>query len=188
MANADNLDKRQIILDAASQQMIEQGIENTSLADIARAANISKGTLYYYYNSKSDLIFDIAEQHINQITRDLLDWLAVRPPDLSLSDTLYFVLETMVGAEVRGRMHFYLIQDALMHSEGIRQRFTEKYNEWKQIIEQELQKLVPQEDLNAASHLLIASIDGLMLQRLLGFETLPIRDIAEYLTRQTKGA
>lgn len=188
MANADNLDKRQIILDAASQLMIEQGIENTSLADIARAARISKGTLYYYYNSKSDLIFDIAEQHINHITNDLLAWLDQRPPDISLTDMLHFVLETMLGAEVRGRMHFYLIQEAMMHNEDIQRRFTEKYNEWKQIIENELQEIVPQEDHQAAAHLLIAAIDGLMLQRLLGLEKLPVRAIAAYLTRQTKGA
>ncbi|PJF45181.1 MAG: TetR/AcrR family transcriptional regulator [Phototrophicales bacterium] len=188
MAHADQSDKRQTILEAASQLMIAQGIENTSLADIARAANMSKGTLYYYYNSKSDLIFDIAEQHINQITQDLLMWLAQRPPEMSLADMLQFVLETMLSAEVRGKMHFYLIQDAMMNNADIRQRFTEKYHEWKQIIEGELQKIIPQEDHQAAAHLLIAAIDGLMLQRLLGFEELPIRAIADYLTRQTKGA
>ncbi|MGG7060792.1 TetR/AcrR family transcriptional regulator, partial [Clostridium tertium] len=44
------------ILLAATKLMTKNGIKNTSLADIAKAVDISKGTLYYHYSSKDDLI------------------------------------------------------------------------------------------------------------------------------------
>ena len=47
---------KETILSAATDLIIKQGVKNTSLADIAKASNISKGTLYYHYSSKNDLI------------------------------------------------------------------------------------------------------------------------------------
>ncbi|NLB53646.1 MAG: helix-turn-helix transcriptional regulator, partial [Syntrophomonadaceae bacterium] len=39
--------------------MAEKGIIKTSLADIAREVGISKGTLFYHFASKDDLVNDI---------------------------------------------------------------------------------------------------------------------------------
>ena len=49
------------ILDATYDLIIENGIMETTLKDIALKVGISKGTLYYYYSAKEDLIFDVAE-------------------------------------------------------------------------------------------------------------------------------
>ena len=43
--NQNNM--KETILLTATDLIIKQGIKNTSLADIAKASNISKGTLYY---------------------------------------------------------------------------------------------------------------------------------------------
>jgi AcrR family transcriptional regulator len=43
------------IIDAASRLVVERGMEDVSLTAIARAAGISKGTLYYYYATKESL-------------------------------------------------------------------------------------------------------------------------------------
>jgi AcrR family transcriptional regulator len=180
-------EKQQVILDVASTLMTEHGIENTSLADIARAADISKGTLYYYYASKADLIFDIATQHIKRITDELLSWLETQRdvPDPDLTQILAVVLQTMLQAEVRGRMHFYLLQDALTNNDDIRRRFTVKYQEWMQLLRGQIADIAPTIDAPTAAHIMIACIDGLMLQKLLGIEPIPVIDIAAFLTNQT---
>lgn len=179
--------KQQAILDAASALMTANGIENTSLADIARAADISKGTLYYYYASKADLIFDLATQHIARITDELLAWLETQrgEPAPDLAQILAVVLTTMLQAEVRGRMHFYLLQDALTNNDDIRRRFTAKYHEWMQLLQGQIADIAPTIDARTAAHIMIACIDGLMIQQLLGVESIPIADIAAYLTRRT---
>jgi len=47
------------IIEAASNElMTERGVTDTSLADIAGEVGISKGTLFYYYSSKNDLVYD----------------------------------------------------------------------------------------------------------------------------------
>lgn len=182
-------EKQQRILDAASTLMTDQGIENTSLADIARAADISKGTLYYYFASKADLIFEIATQHVNRITEELLAWLATQrdAPEPDLAQILAVVLNTMLQAEVRGKMHFYLLQDALTNNDDIRHRFTEKYHEWMLLLQGQIADIAPALDARTAAHIMIACIDGLMLQKLLGVDAIPVQDIADYLTRKDEG-
>ena len=64
---------KETILLSATSLIIKQGIKNTSLADIAKASNISKGTLYYHYSSKNDLICAIADMHLEAITNAVLD-------------------------------------------------------------------------------------------------------------------
>ena len=49
---------RERILESAAALMEERSFFDISLADIARAARISKGTLYYYYNSRYFVRFD----------------------------------------------------------------------------------------------------------------------------------
>ncbi len=49
--------KSNLILDALQQLMKEKDIQNISVSEIARAAGIGKGSIYYYYPSK-DAILD----------------------------------------------------------------------------------------------------------------------------------
>jgi AcrR family transcriptional regulator len=54
--------RRQEILDAAAAIFAEKGYEATSIQDIAEAVDILKGSLYYYVNSKEDLLFEVIEE------------------------------------------------------------------------------------------------------------------------------
>jgi TetR/AcrR family transcriptional regulator, transcriptional repressor for nem operon len=44
------------LTDAAVRVLHEQGVERTTLADIARAADIPVGNVYYYFKTKDDLV------------------------------------------------------------------------------------------------------------------------------------
>ncbi|MDS9469508.1 TetR/AcrR family transcriptional regulator [Paracoccus sp. MBLB3053] len=44
--------KRQQILDGARRMFLQKGFEGASMQDVARAAEVSKGTLYVYFDSK----------------------------------------------------------------------------------------------------------------------------------------
>jgi AcrR family transcriptional regulator len=68
----DHVNNRQKILDVATKLVMERGVKGTSLADIAREAQISKGTLFYHFAAKDDLIYELTEQHFDRITRSLL--------------------------------------------------------------------------------------------------------------------
>ena len=63
--------KRRQIVDGARGIFLAQGFEGASMNDIARAAGVSKGTLYVYFENKERLFAAIVEEerynHVNMI-------------------------------------------------------------------------------------------------------------------------
>ncbi|MCW5688378.1 MAG: TetR/AcrR family transcriptional regulator [Pseudolabrys sp.] len=53
--NADDSAKRRQILDGARKVFLDRGFDAASMMDIAKAAGVSKGTLYVYFKDKDDL-------------------------------------------------------------------------------------------------------------------------------------
>lgn len=49
------LETRARILDAAEQVFYERGVSHTSLADVAKAADVTRGAIYWHFKNKSDL-------------------------------------------------------------------------------------------------------------------------------------
>ena len=58
--------KRQRLVTAASQLLHQQGVEKTTLADIAQAADVPAGNVYYYFKTKDDIIAAVIETHVRQ--------------------------------------------------------------------------------------------------------------------------
>jgi len=54
-AGGDGSAKRRQIMEGARQVFLGAGFDGASMNDIARAAGVSKGTLYAYFNSKDEL-------------------------------------------------------------------------------------------------------------------------------------
>jgi AcrR family transcriptional regulator len=52
-------EKKQMILNAATECFSQNGYERTTLDDIGNKVSLNKATLYYYYNSKDDLFCDV---------------------------------------------------------------------------------------------------------------------------------
>lgn len=48
---------RQLIADTARQLFVERGFERVTVAEIARAAEVSEGTVFNYFPSKEDLVY-----------------------------------------------------------------------------------------------------------------------------------
>jgi TetR/AcrR family transcriptional regulator, transcriptional repressor for nem operon len=48
--------KRERLVAAACQLFHQQGVETTTLADIAQAADVPVGNIYYYFKTKDDLV------------------------------------------------------------------------------------------------------------------------------------
>jgi len=51
--------RRESIVAAAKKVFLQKGIENTTMVDIAREAELSKAALYLYFNSKEELTFEM---------------------------------------------------------------------------------------------------------------------------------
>ncbi|MCX6566175.1 MAG: helix-turn-helix domain containing protein [Candidatus Aminicenantes bacterium] len=60
-----------VILGAAEKVFSEQGYYHTRMDDIAEAAELAKGTLYYYFKSKDEIFFHILEREIGRIIAEI---------------------------------------------------------------------------------------------------------------------
>lgn len=63
--------RKQEIMDVALQVFAEKGYANTSISEIGRQANISKGLLYNYFESKDDLLRQILVSGAEKIAKGL---------------------------------------------------------------------------------------------------------------------
>ncbi len=176
----DMQNNRQKIIDAATALVMERGVKGTSLADIANAAGISKGTLFYHFSAKDDLVYELTEKHFDQITRANLKR-AEQMQGYSLQEILQDSILSILHAENRGKLNLYLLQEAVTENPALKSRFADKYMEFQNTMQQFLNMVAPPMDEDraiAVSRLLVALLDGLIIQWLLDPDAIPIKDIA----------
>jgi AcrR family transcriptional regulator len=65
--NEPKHDKRERLVAAARRVIHQQGVEKTTIADIARAADVPVGNVYYYFKTKDQLVAAAIDGH----TRDV---------------------------------------------------------------------------------------------------------------------
>jgi AcrR family transcriptional regulator len=64
LVGEEDSSKRRQILDGARKVFLDLGFDGASMGEIARAASVSKGTLYVYFADKSRLFEAIVEEEI----------------------------------------------------------------------------------------------------------------------------
>lgn len=75
------LQTRNTILDNAEQVFFEKGVSRTSLADIAQAAGVTRGAIYWHFKNKGDVftaMFDRVVLPLDELAEATLD---MREPD-----------------------------------------------------------------------------------------------------------
>ncbi|MFI0214742.1 TetR/AcrR family transcriptional regulator [Streptomyces lydicus] len=60
---------RQFISDVATGLFLERGFDAVTIAEIARAADVSVNTVYNYFPAKEDLFFDRSEGLVDRLSR-----------------------------------------------------------------------------------------------------------------------
>lgn len=67
-AEATRPGKRERLTAAASDLIHRQGVARTTLADIAHAADVPAGNVYYYFKTKDDIVRAVVLMHRDQLT------------------------------------------------------------------------------------------------------------------------
>ncbi len=63
--------KRQVIIQAATEVFSKNNFQNSSIAEIAKRANVAEGTIYQYFKNKEDLFFSIPVEKTKDFCREL---------------------------------------------------------------------------------------------------------------------
>jgi TetR/AcrR family transcriptional repressor of nem operon len=59
--------KRQRLIDSARELIHEQGVQRTTLAQIAERADVPPGNVYYYYKTRDELVHAVIESRLDMI-------------------------------------------------------------------------------------------------------------------------
>lgn len=69
-SNSDKVDVKKMILEAAKELFLEQGINSVSMRKIANKINYSPTTLYIYYSNKNDILKHLAKEYFSEYAQD----------------------------------------------------------------------------------------------------------------------
>ncbi|GLK68863.1 transcriptional regulator [Hansschlegelia plantiphila] len=189
---ADALDsaKRRQILDGARQVFLAQGFDAASMGEIAKAAGVSKGTLYVYFDSKEELFAALVKSQCAQTAerlfeldaekhdvRDALRRLGLSFVDAMLEPSHVSTVRMVIGAADRQPEIGQLFLQA-----GPRQGWA-RLTEWLKL-KVEHGDLVIDDPEVAAKQFLTMSHGAVMMPVLIGAEPAPPAERIEYLVNK----
>ena len=130
--------KKELIIEAAAQVFARSGYSNASVASIAGKANIGKGTVYEYFQSKEDLFFAVFEWFQKKTEKAAV----VGISDLGggAADRLKALNDSLMGLWDEIKDVFALVMEfwAASSSTQMRQRlksaFKQLYNDYRRIV------------------------------------------------------
>ena len=104
--------RRDQILDAAEQALLARGIAAATMADVADAAGIAKGTVYLYFGSKADLLADLRTRYIERFSDTLAGALTGPARAKPMTRLDRFIEQFFDYAMAHRRMHHLLFHEA----------------------------------------------------------------------------
>lgn len=63
--------REQMIIDAAQQLLMEKSFHSINMSEVARTANLAKGTVYLYFQTKEELFLTLFERQFAQWLEDV---------------------------------------------------------------------------------------------------------------------
>ena len=116
------------LLAAATELFAEKGFDATSVQEVVERAQVTKGALYHYFDSKQDLLYEIYHSIISVQLADLERILAAaEPPARTLRAIIVNLVETTAArldqAVVFGREMHRLDQSRLAAVRADRRRY-----------------------------------------------------------------
>jgi AcrR family transcriptional regulator len=85
----DKEQKRKDIAFACKDLLLEKGIKNITISQIAKSADIGKGTVYEYFENKEDIVFEIMTAFIAEYEEKLIQ---IVSQNISIKEKLFHFL------------------------------------------------------------------------------------------------
>ena len=85
--------KRERLVASAREVIHQQGVEKTTIADIARAADVPVGNVYYYFKTKDELVAAAIDGHAADVRAVLGSLARHRTPQARLKALIRELIE-----------------------------------------------------------------------------------------------
>ena len=166
-------DVRERIVQSAIECFSKYGFDRSRMDDIAKTADLSKGTLYLYFKSKEDLFYDICENNLKMIKEQLSQIFATKKEDL-VSDAERFY-ENLQRIENKGseKVFFEIVAESARNLKLQRilyEQRTKIFDVVKEYLDLQVEKGFFRKDIDteAIASGLVALYNGLAVSKFLG--------------------
>jgi AcrR family transcriptional regulator len=105
----------------ALELFAERGYDETTLAEIAEAADVSPRTIFAYFDSKEEILFCDAPEHLEELKRGLEE----RPEGSTTVDAIRGLLESMPPPDELAMLRKRIIHDSPALTLKLRARMSE---------------------------------------------------------------
>ncbi|MDC6269907.1 MULTISPECIES: TetR/AcrR family transcriptional regulator [Lysinibacillus] len=128
---------KDLVLDTATKLFIKEGYKNISMDDVAKACNITKATIYYYYPTKGELYTSALIAMMDRIRLSILQILEQQKP---FKERLEQLVEVHLSATIDIDMNNFMREASINLSESQLRQVQASENEMYQTIERAMQK------------------------------------------------
>ncbi|NBR06345.1 MAG: TetR family transcriptional regulator [Planctomycetes bacterium] len=168
--------RKEQIVDAAVCVIAQQGLQNFSLSEIEKKANMSRGQLTYYFPAKEDILLAVFDRFLflMQLDFQVQDKKTGKPSTDQLEgwDRISRIIENVLVRPVEGD-GFHALQytflSQISHRADFRLRLSALYEEWRIKITTDLKRefapVANDSDLRNLATLIEAVLHGLSMQR-----------------------
>lgn len=170
------------ILAAARDRFSRQGVTDTTVDDIARTARVAKGTVYLYYRSKHELLRQLLDADLEELSAATLPVIADAGP-LAARLQRYFE----ISLEFFDRNRDFIEHCQLEMSPDVRKKvkatlsrcYQDQADAWSRSLGGDVARGAVAKEIGAdAAWQIVGLARGMALQRLAGWTTEPLADAA----------
>ena len=175
--------KKQYILEIASNLFSERGFEKTSVASICDKAAVSKGLVYHHFKSKNEILIAIYEQSTQEMVKMGRDSVQKKPKEK---------LEEIINAvfmQLENNKLFLKLNLNIMFQPSTRKILEKQINERAAQLFCAVKDIFNEIDTNKSkilSYVFIAEIDGIALSYLSSFDEYPLQEMKNQLLKKYK--
>lgn len=172
IANNHLTQSKQKILMAAFKLFAHQGYSRTSVENIAQEAKISKGLIYHYFDSKTDIL-----KGLFVFFRKEMDEFYQWKPDDSPQEVLQSIIDVSVQFIVKKKQMNRMMMALAVQPEvtaSIREEMEEMRATWSGILT-DLFKKINYKDPETEAYMLTALLDGMGIGYMAMKENYPIK-------------
>lgn len=154
--------KRERLVDGARQVLHQQGVQKTTIADVAQTADVPVGNVYYYFKTKDDLVEAAIDAHAEDIRAALASFERHRTPQARLKAFVRSWIDQAEVAARHGCPHGCLSQELDKRDDGLDRKGAELLALFVDWTEQQF-RLMGRRDARELAMTLVATFQGASL-------------------------
>lgn len=127
---------RRALVDAAAKLFAERGVEATTMEDIARAAGMSRTSVFNYFGYKEMILCEIGARYVEEVAGPVISDLD-RPPDVLFHE----VAQLLAAVATREPVLIAAVARETTHPDPARRRRAQETMRYPAVVNQMLDKL-----------------------------------------------